>query len=617
MPDVPRVSVVLPVHNGLPYLPSALESVLSEEGPSFEVVVVDDGSTDGSGQAAAALGDPRVRVLTQPRRGVAAALNRGLAEARAPLIARMDGDDVALPGRLADQVAWMDRLPDAAAVSGTVRFIDAGGRPMDSRLRPNPRWGRRPRRSLLRLRNPVAHPAVMFRREVVLALGGYDEAYEGAEDFELWLRLTRRHRIVCRPEPVLLLRKHGGNYGAARRTVVATLAAALRERALELGADEDESLRECCREVAEAFVGSALGARWRAQERVADRLRARRPPALRDLFTLLRYGTRGGGALETELRELAEQCVGAWLARTGAPVSVVIPFYRGQETVGRALDSLARQSVPPREVVVVDDGSDPPYRPEGEGLPFPVRVVRHGENRGIPAARNTGIEAADQPWVAFLDQDDEWLPGKLERQWRAVLSSRHPRETVFYGRCRVEGDLHPTWTYPGRRGVRRLDRGKRRAYRFLFLHDNQVALQTVLVPRDLLVRHSGLDESLRGGCDDYELVLRLAAEGAGFHCTDPPGQVGAVRHLTGNSYSHPPRFFTDHMAILEAHGERYGLPTGLRRRFEARAHFRLARHHVKTGRPAEARRGYRAAMAAWPLWPRPYLGLLLLRLGLG
>lgn len=608
------VSVIVPVHNGADYLRAALESILAPGAPPLEVVVVDDASTDRSGEIALGLGDPRVRVVRQERRGgVAAALNRGLAETRGSLVARMDADDVALPGRIAAQAAWLERHPDVAVVGGGVRYIDEQGRRLRGRWGLGRRRTRNPRRSLLRLVNPLVHPTVMYRRAVVEQAGGYDAGYEGAEDFELWLRVTRTHAVTSRPEPVLLLRKHEENYSGAERTAVTTLAAVLRERAIRMGAEEGGELREAAFRVARWFFESDLRERRRRRHAALGRLRAFRPPSPGDLVALIRYRLAGNGVRERELRRLATECLREWLAATGVPVSVVIPFYDGTETIGRALDSLARQSVLPREVVVVDDGSPDRFEADDGVRPFRVRTLRHEKNRGIPAARNTGIRAAAQPWVAFLDQDDEWLPEKLERQWRAVLAAENPRETVFFGRCRVEGGLHRPWSYPGFRIRRRLERGGEDALAALVTGDNQVALQTVLVARKLLERHGHLDESLRGGSDDYELVLRLAAEGCRFRCCDPPGTVGALRYLTERSYSHAPRFFRDNMAIVEKLRDRYGLTRRLLLRLEARSHFRLARHHVREGRVEDARSAYRAAARARPLWWKPYAGLLLIK----
>src|SRR6056297_1922581 len=113
----PQVSVVMPVRDGLPFLPAAITSLLRQRFDAFELLVIDDGSQDGTAAYLETCQDPRIRVFHQDRpQGVAAALNRGLHHARAPLIARMDADDVAHPDRLMQQLDYLRQHPDCVIV---------------------------------------------------------------------------------------------------------------------------------------------------------------------------------------------------------------------------------------------------------------------------------------------------------------------------------------------------------------------------------------------------------------------------------------------------------------------------------------------------------------------
>ncbi len=200
----PRVSVVMPVRNGERFLDEAVASILSQTVADLELVVVDDGSTDRTPELLAAIAgrDARVGVLTQAPGGLTVALNAGCAAAAAPLLARMDADDVALPDRLERQLAVLDRRPEVALLGGGIVLVDEQGREVD----------REPGRASLDLmaRNELTHATVVMRAEAFRAIGGY--RLDQAEDYDLWLRLEERHRVAAVAEPVLRYRLHPGQF---------------------------------------------------------------------------------------------------------------------------------------------------------------------------------------------------------------------------------------------------------------------------------------------------------------------------------------------------------------------------------------------------------------------
>lgn len=196
------VSVVLPVRNGEAFLVEAIESVLEQTLDSLELIVVDDGSTDGSAEIAAALG---VTVLRQEPLGLVAALNRGIEQSRAPYIARMDADDVSLPQRLARQVEFLDGSPRAGIVAPGVEVIDAAGARLDEIVLPPDDASLRRR---LLLRNPFTHGSVVIRRAALDAVGGYRADYGANEDYDLWRRLARSWELAALPEILYRYRRH-------------------------------------------------------------------------------------------------------------------------------------------------------------------------------------------------------------------------------------------------------------------------------------------------------------------------------------------------------------------------------------------------------------------------
>jgi glycosyltransferase involved in cell wall biosynthesis len=203
----PRVTVLMCVFNGREFLSEAVESILVQTMPDFELLVIDDGSTDGSGELASAYRDPRIRVLRNDSNvGLTRSLNRGLELAQADLIARQDADDISYPDRLMRQVTFLEEHPSVALVGTQSSQVDVNGR--RSRLRGWPKsTGKLGIRWQLMFDNPFIHTSVMFRRSVVWEqLGGYQETFRTNQDFELWSRVAARHEVRNLPDMLVVLR---------------------------------------------------------------------------------------------------------------------------------------------------------------------------------------------------------------------------------------------------------------------------------------------------------------------------------------------------------------------------------------------------------------------------
>lgn len=227
------MSVVLPVHDGERYLAASIESILRQTFRELELIVIDDGSTDGSARIAAEFDDPRVvLVRNETNLGLVATLNRGLGLARGDLVARMDADDVADPRRIEAQVARFLRDPDIVALGTGIRYIDADGRVC--------RVPRRQVQGPVRLRwrllrgTYLYHPTLMICRSRAGVDAHYSPEFVHAEDYELLLRLSRRHDLDNLPERLLAQRVHAGSVSSRFREVQRESAA----RALVLHAKE-------------------------------------------------------------------------------------------------------------------------------------------------------------------------------------------------------------------------------------------------------------------------------------------------------------------------------------------------------------------------------------------
>jgi hypothetical protein len=203
----PCVSVVLPVHKSEAFLAAAVESVLAQTFGDWELLAIDDGLSDKSSAIlqSFAAGDARVRVILDAGAPFVAKLARGLALAQGRLIARMDADDIAHGDRFARQVAFLDAHPEVAIVGSAVTLIDAHGRAIrDAQYPESPAAVA----EALATGSALAHPAVMMRRDAVIAVGGYRTAYQYAEDYDLWLRMAERYALANLPDRLLYYRQH-------------------------------------------------------------------------------------------------------------------------------------------------------------------------------------------------------------------------------------------------------------------------------------------------------------------------------------------------------------------------------------------------------------------------
>jgi len=199
----PAVSVLMAVRNGAPWVREAVESVLAQTAGDLELIVIDDGSTDATLALLEAVRDPRLRVERREVQGLTRALNRGLGLARAPLVARLDADDLALPERLARQRDFLDAHPGVGLLGTAAREVDALGR--EVRVVRPPQHDAALRRALIR-ENPFVHSSVMLRRALCEQAGGYDEARPVAQDYDLWMRMSRATRLA-NLDDVLVVRR--------------------------------------------------------------------------------------------------------------------------------------------------------------------------------------------------------------------------------------------------------------------------------------------------------------------------------------------------------------------------------------------------------------------------
>ena len=208
MPSAPPpLTVFTPIYRvDHDYFALTMNSVLSQSFGDFEYLLINDGDPADAERILDTYRDPRIRVINQPaRQGLALSRNRGLHEARAELIAMIDGDDWCEPERFAKQVAFLREQRDHILVGSDLRLVDEHSRPVGYRRYPRTDAEIKPR---MILGNCIAQPAVIARRQALIAAGGYTTEFAWAEDYDLWLRAARLGKFHNLPEALVSYRFH-------------------------------------------------------------------------------------------------------------------------------------------------------------------------------------------------------------------------------------------------------------------------------------------------------------------------------------------------------------------------------------------------------------------------
>ncbi len=215
MPE-PAISVVMSLYNEAPFVEEAIASVLRQTFRDFELIVVDDGSTDGGAELVEKIDDPRIRLIRQQNQGLSGALNTGIRTARAQWIARQDADDDSEPNRLQLQYEAVTRRPDVVLIGTNAVTMDEEGAPLSATNHPTDDATIRKVLFDEYLGNPFNHGSVLMRRDVFLQAGMYRVEFRQAQDHDLWMRMSAFGVFANLPEPLYRWRLRRGGAGMSR-----------------------------------------------------------------------------------------------------------------------------------------------------------------------------------------------------------------------------------------------------------------------------------------------------------------------------------------------------------------------------------------------------------------
>ena len=414
-----KVSIIIPVYNGHKYLSDAIDSAINQTYRNIEVIVVNDGSRDdGKTRAVAKRYGSRIRYIEQENKGVAGALNTGLAAMSGDVFCWLSHDDVYRPNKIERQVDFFNRLDrDDVILFSNYALIDETGK-VTGETAMERVIGDKPQLALLR--GCINGCTVFVPKKIFDDLGSFDENLRYTQDYDMWKRMAARHSFVLMPEILVNYRMHSER---------GSLHPGATEEANELWIDLVDS--------------TSLGDRVSI---AGSSLRFFRSQA--EFLAATPYQLATAHALKR-----AETCIKT------TKVSVVIPFFNRIATAKRAILSAGAQTHQNLEIIAVDDGSteDSAELDLMATADQRLRILRK-RNGGPASARNEGMNVATGEYIAFLDSDDTWAADKIsvqmgQMQEGGYLFSHtsynlvHPRSNLGIA-TRSTGKLRGT-IYPG------------------------------------------------------------------------------------------------------------------------------------------------------------------------
>lgn len=441
----PDVSIVIPVFNGANYLAEAIDGALSQTYKNFEVIVVDDGSTDGGAtQRIAESYGSSIRYIRQENGGCGAALNTGIRAMKGEYFSWLSHDDVYLPNKLARQIEILGSVANKnTIVYGNYELMDAKSRRFHRSQFEAVGSAEQLSMPLFALTNGLIHGCTLLIAKTLFAQHGlFNPSLKTTQDYDLWFRLLRHNPLHFEPQALVLSRVHE-EQGSKRLPQMQPEGVALWRQFIE-DVTPEEAIQ-------------MHGSHYRYLTKTAHFLK--HTP----------FADAAQFADEKAKRIIRE-----------TKVSVVIPFRDRIELTLKALISVQAQTHEVLEIILVDDGSTADVAPIRHAAEKDARVhyVRQ-DWRGASAARNRGVELATGSYVAFLDSDDMWMPDKVEQQVRFMEDRRlafshtdYLRRTEESGEARhvvtsyLAGNIYPQ-----------------------IISSCQIATPTVMAQTDLLRQH--------------------------------------------------------------------------------------------------------------------------------
>ena len=614
---MPKVSVVTRTYNYGHFLGEAIQSVLDQTFQDYELIVVDDGSTDDTKQVVSGFSDHRIKYIHQENRGVSAAYNTGISAASGEYLAFLDADDIWLPRKLEVQVRAMESSPQAGLVYSDVYYFDSKTGAITESLLQTLN-GPPPRGSVLErhVDEFFAHPSTwLVRRCVFDRVGMFDETQRSSEDEDMLFRIASFFEFEVVPMPLTMARTHAEQESKKTEVHVTYFLQYLKkiEHSPLLNDHMRTRVRWCLAKY--HFLNGMFLRRRHEHGRAARELLASfkanpRVFASKAMSQLSGKLTQIVGKLTKRLRPTLrdKEVKGTQLAATypypgqvvnknsaAAKVSIIMPTYNYGCYMAEAIRSVLAQTFKDFELIVVDDGSTDNTKDVVDSFADPRVKYIYQKNRDVSAARNTGILASSGEYIAFLDSDDSWLPQKLELQVKAMDSASKAGivySDAFYFDSTtgaVTGTFFQMLKNPPPQGS------------VLEVHIEEFFAHpsTWLIRRNVFERVGVFDETLRS-CEDDDMLFRMASC---FEFKVVPIPLTMVRTHPEQKSQKKQIHFTNYLRYLNKATQSPILDGQMRaslRRAMCLCHFRYAISLVRSGKLGKGGREFLASLKANP-----------------
>ena len=452
----PTLSIIMPVYNAEAYLREAVESILAQSFTDFELIIVEDGSTDNSREVIEGFNDSRIQVLyNDGNQGIVFTRNRGMAAARGRYIAPFDADDIAHPEKFAKQIQFLEENPEYGMVGSWVKLIDKSGKEMSEDYKLNAPHEQIP--PIMLFRNYFVQSSVLMRREAIPP-GGYEKGFDIGEDYRMWTIIANKWKVWNYPKYLIEYRVH--HKGITKREsdltplydnkvfrpLYETLNINLNEHQCRLLQQIKSDMRiadiNTLKDI-ERFLLHIL--KQNARLLVYDQKQLRKVVKNRWLKVCIqanlpmhrRVGVYLGSSVvwnKTELEARSPKLEGGIDNPTNKPtsdVSIIAANYNNGRYLQAFIRSVMDSTVLPRELIIVDDGStDDSYETllDHTELPY-LKIIYFDQNRGFTAALNAALEAASCKYIMRADPDDLLMPDRIEKQF--TFLERNPEIDIL------------------------------------------------------------------------------------------------------------------------------------------------------------------------------------------
>lgn len=409
MENMPLVSIVIPVYNGEKYMREAIDSALGQTYPNIEVIVVNDGSIDRTDEIAKSYGE-RIRYFKKENGGVSTALNLAIENMRGEYFSWLSHDDAYFPEKIEANLTALRKensltrivYSDWNMVDQHSEFITTASAKLAHR-NADFEFGLFPI-----VRGVIHGCTLLIHKSHFERVGAFDENLRTTQDYELWLKMFKDQRLIYLSTPLVRGRTHEKQTGNTSK------------KTLPEGEELWTRMFQSLTNEELVVIGGSQRHFWIYQAPF--------------MVNVTPYKEAGEYAYE-RLKDITNKM-------ENGKVSIIIPFYNRQDILPLCIKSVQNQTYQNWELLLINDGSTESLDDLRKiaDLDDRIKLLNHTTNKGVSAARNTGLEHATGTFLAFLDSDDRWVPEKLEKQLKFMLENEYCVSHTAYRRIDVDGN---------------------------------------------------------------------------------------------------------------------------------------------------------------------------------